>query len=975
MWRNRKFWLVLALVAMLALALAACGGQATEAPATEAPATEEAQPTEAPQATEEAQPTEEPMPAHTGAWVDEVTFITETDSQAAVKRLQEGLIDVYAFTIGNPELYKAAKEDPNVKVVEFFGVYNELTINPYGVEDPEGAVTERDGTKVKPEFDNGLMNPFANPKVREALNWLVDRNYIAQEIMGGLATPKYLPITSAFPDYARYIDTVREIEAKYAYNFEKAKEVISAEMEAMGAEMNDEGIWTYNGEPVTIIILIRVEDERKEIGDYLANQLEELGFKVERRYGTFSDLGAYWIRGNPADGEWHIYTGGWITTAVSRDQGGNFEFFYTPRGLGIALWQAYRNSADFDTAAERLANNDFADMAERDELFRTALRLANEEAVRIWLVDQKSFSVVRSDIHVAYDLAGGISGAVLWPYTLRKGDAPGGSVTWVNADILSDVWNPVGGSDAIYDMQAIRATGDWGAVSDPYTGLAWPQRIERAEVVATTGTPITKTLDWVSLEFADEIQVPDDAWVDWDAANQQWITKTELNQMIADAQAKVDAAKAKAAELAGAVDTAALNADAVKQFLTDLAAAYGLDVDVAAAFEGEDAQAALDEKVKAIQEAEDPAAALADYGVEFLAAQDAYTFALAEREPITTARVKSVVYYPEDLYEKVTWHDGSPFDVADIIMYLIMTFDRGKEASAIFDESYQPDFESFLSVFRGVRIVSEQPLVIEYYSDSFQLDAELNVSTLWPQYGYGEGAWHTIALGVLAEENQELAFTADKADALEIEWMNYVAGPSLEILAKYLDQAMADNYIPYANVLGAYITADEAKARWENLKAWYDAKGHFWVGTGPFYLDSVFPLEKTVVLKRYEAYPDPADKWLGFGEPKLATVTIEGPARVSAGAGEATFDVYVTFHDEPYPADEISGVKFLLFNSQGAVVTTGEASMVEDGHYQIVLDADTLGQLGVGANRLEVAVTSKLVSIPALESIEFLSIP
>ena len=875
MWRNRKLWLVFALVAMLALALAACGQEqapATEAPATEAPMTEEAKPTEAPQPTEEAKPTEEPKPAHTGAWVDEVTFITETDSQAAVTRLQEGLIDVYAFTIGNPDLYKTAKEDPNIKVVEFFGVYNELTINPYGVEAEDGVVTERDGTKVKPEFDNGAMNPFANPKVREAMNWLVDRNYIAQEIMGGLATPKYLPITSAFPDYARYIDTVREVEAKYAYNFEKAKEVITAEMEAMGAEMGEDGIWTYNGEPVTIIILIRVEDERKEIGDYVANQLEELGFKVERRYGTFSDLGAYWIRGNPADGEWHIYTGGWITTAVSRDQGGNFEFFYTPRGLGIALWQAYRNSPDFDTASEKLANNDFADMAERDELFRTALSLANEEAVRIWLVDQKSFSVVRSDIHVAYDLAGGISGAVLWPYTLRVGDEPGGSVTWVNADILSDVWNPVAGSDAIYDMQAIRATGDWGVVSDPYTGLAWPQRIEKAEVFAVKGTPITKTLDWVSLEFVDEIQVPDDAWVDWDAEAQKFITAGEKG------------------------------------------------------------------------------------------------------EPMT-ARVKSVVYYPEDLYDKVTWHDGSPFDVADIVMSLIMTFDRGKEASAIFDESYQPDFESFLSVFKGVRIVSEQPLVIEYYTDSFQLDAELNVSTLWPQYGYGEGAWHTIALGVLAEENQELAFSADKADALEVEWMNFVAGPSLEILAKYLDQAMADNYIPYANTMSAYVTEDEAKARWENLKAWYDAKGHFWVGTGPFYLDGVFPLEKTVVLKRYEAYPDPADKWLGFGEPKLATVSIEGPARVSTSAGEAVFDVYVTFQDAPYPADEISGVKYLLFDSQGTVVASGSADLVEDGHYQITLSGDVLGQLGVGANRLEVAVTSIRVSVPALESIEFLSIP
>ncbi len=882
MWRNRKLWLVFALVALLALAVAACGGGTQEAPATEAPATEapatEAAATEAPQPTEEAQPTAEATPAHTGAWVDEVTFITEADSQAAVKRLQEGLIDVYAFTIGNPDLYKAAKEDPNVKVVEFFGVYNELTINPYGVayegEPAEGEpfVVERDGTKVKPEFDNGQMNPFADPKVREAMNWLVDRDYIAQEIMGGLATPKFLPITSAFPDYARYIDTVREIEAKYAYNFEKAKEVISQEMEAMGAEMGEDGVWTYNGEPVTIVILIRVEDERKEIGDYVANQLEAVGFKVERRYGTFSDLGAYWIRGNPADGEWHIYTGGWITTAVDRDQGDNFEFFYTPRGLGIALWQAYRNSPDFDTAAEKLANNDFADMAERDELFRTALQLSNEEAVRIWLVDQKSFSVTRSDIHVAYDLAGGISGAVLWPYTLRRGDEVGGSVTWVNADVLSDVWNPVGGSDAIYDMQAIRALGDWGVVSDPYTGLAWPQRIERAEVYAVKGTPITKTLDWVDLQFVDEITVPDDAWVDWDAENQTFITA-------------------------------------------------------------------------------------ADKG-----------------EPIT-ARIKSVVYYPEDLYEKVTWHDGSPFDLADIVMGLIMTFDRGKEASAIFDESYQPDFESFLSVFKGVRIVSEQPLVIEYYTDSFQLDAELNVTTLWPQYGYGEGAWHTVALGVLAEENQELAFTADKADALEVEWMNYVAGPSLEILAKYLDQAMADNYIPYANTMSAYVTEDEAKTRWENLKAWYEDKGHFWVGTGPFYLDSVFPLEKTVVLKRYEAYPDPADKWLGFGEPKLATVTIEGPARVSAGAGEATFDVYVTYKDEPYPADEIMGVKYLLFDSKGAVVATGEATMVEDGHYQIVLGGDTLGQLGVGANRLEVAVTSKMVSIPALESMEFLSIP
>ena len=45
------------------------------------------------------------------------------------------------------------------------------------------------------------LNPFSNPKVREAVNWLIDRNYIAQEGMGGLGTPRYVPILSTFPDY------------------------------------------------------------------------------------------------------------------------------------------------------------------------------------------------------------------------------------------------------------------------------------------------------------------------------------------------------------------------------------------------------------------------------------------------------------------------------------------------------------------------------------------------------------------------------------------------------------------------------------------------------------------------------------------------------------------------------------------------------------------------------------------------------
>ena len=84
----------------------------------------------------------------------------------------------------------------------------------------------------------------------------------------------------------------------------------------------------------------------------------------------------------------------------------------------------------------------------------------------------------------------------------------------------------------------------------------------------------------------------------------------------------------------------------------------------------------------------------------------------------------------------------------------------------------------------------------------------------------------------MAEAAGELAYSADKADAKKIEQMSWVGGPSLDILSKHLDEAQSQSLIPYAPTLSQYITADEAKARYDNLKKWYTDHGHFWVGTG-----------------------------------------------------------------------------------------------------------------------------------------------
>jgi Predicted solute binding protein len=91
--------------------------------------------------------------------------------------------------------------------------------------------------------------------------------------------------------------------------------------------------------------------------------------------------------------------------------------------------------------------------------------------------------------------------------------------------------------------------------------------------------------------------------------------------------------------------------------------------------------------------------------------------------PGTTAKVRSVIYFDDNLF-RTKFHDGSTFSLADIVYSFILTFDRADPKSPLYDESYVPVFEEFRAVFKGLRILSEDPLVIEVYSDRIYLDAE-----------------------------------------------------------------------------------------------------------------------------------------------------------------------------------------------------------------------------------------------------------
>ena len=580
----------------------------------------------------------------------------------------------------------------------------ELTFNPVG-----------------PVFGNGTLNPFSVPRIREAVIYLINRTYIVQNFFVGFAYPKFLPLIRYWPEYYRYQYTISSIERDYSYNFSKAESIITSEMLKLNATYQD-GKWYYKGSPVNIIFLIRVEDQRKQIGNYVADQLEKLGFTVTRKYGTSRDLSPIWKSGNPADGKWHIYTGAWISTAdEERDSASYFGFFYTPLANYMGpLWQAYKPDPTFYEVAARLWNGDFRSWGERGQLMRRAMVLAMKDSARVWLVDTINLYLYRKELEVSS------FSQSWWCRTLKWSNGTGGTVKAGIRELFLDPWNPVAGSNWVYDFVVQSCTTTSATFPHYSSGLPVPENIQSAEVIVLKGTPITS--QWVNLSYADSITVPPDAWYAYNVSLGRVVTAGEAG--VRSAQAKV----------------------------------------------------------------------VVNYG---------------------------------DVIGKVRYHDNTTMSLADWVLWWPLYFARADNSSTLYDESWLPYFDVWRQQFRGWKIVSTSPLVIEYYVNYTALDAEEIVASFayWPT-----NPWHMLAIGIRAEEKGLLAFSADKATKLNVEWMSYIGGQSLDVLSRMLNESTVEGYIPFGTFMSQYIKASEAQARYQALKGWYQAHAHFWVADGPYYL-------------------------------------------------------------------------------------------------------------------------------------------
>jgi peptide/nickel transport system substrate-binding protein len=387
-----------------------------------------------------------------GPWPDTLILFLQGSEDTVVPKIESGELHMWMWWL-NTENTDAAEQSDAVELVEAFGLYDEYFVN--ALETTEN------------------FNPFQIREIREALNWLIDREYIVSELFFGRGVPKYVYYQASSPEYARIADYIKSLEGEYAYNYDTAKVQIFNALEEVGAVL-EEGLWYYDGEPIVINLLIRIEDERRDAGDYLANQLESLGFTVERLYKSGGDAYAiYQVYAPTKRGDWHIYTGGWISLVVEFYDDDDPWYMMSP--FNVPMYEEYSVSPLLREVLDTLNNAEYASTEERNELLKGVAGLFLEDSTHVYFIDQLVSFPFSSDLRdFVFDLNGGSQS--MWSTRTVGLEDTGGTVIIGARALFIEGFNPAAGFTWLYDVYSQNIVQEFCVFLHPHTGKYIPLR-------------------------------------------------------------------------------------------------------------------------------------------------------------------------------------------------------------------------------------------------------------------------------------------------------------------------------------------------------------------------------------------------------------------------------------------------------------------------------------------------------------------
>ncbi len=404
----------------------------------------------------------------------------------ALGELKAGKIDYYLSSL-NPEQANEAKNDKNIDLYSAYSEFVSIALNP--------APGKGD-----------ILNPFSIKKVRQALNYLIDKKNIVDTVYKDLAVPVSANMIEKHPSYKNIKEVVDEFN--YKVDKEKALLLIDEGMKSVGAKkVNNK--WYYKNKEIVLNTFIDNEsNDSKGVLEIISSDLEEVGFTVNKNYYKRSDKDFInpTYETDPNDLKWNFNVTGWIYYGASK---------YT--NFGIPGLHEEKNGWKYENLEIKTAEEEMSSCETEEkweELNRKLTNLYLDDSVGIWLVAKKNMYASRNNLkglindeYIGLRFLGNV----------RQSENKNNTLTIGSEYLYEDdaSWNPV----------VIESIGMMDVVNTIHDPAKWTdQNLE------------TKPFRWdYTINSSGDIDIPNDAFTwnvndkKWDNVSEGLKVKTEVN--------------------------------------------------------------------------------------------------------------------------------------------------------------------------------------------------------------------------------------------------------------------------------------------------------------------------------------------------------------------------------------------------------------------------------------------------------------
>jgi len=235
-------------------------------------------------------------------------------------------------------------------------------------EDANIAVKTAPGTQPSWMELNVNMAPFDDVKVRQALNYALDKDLIIQQIFDGRA----VALPGALSPYNNFVNKSLQ---PYPYDLDKAMELFA---EAGWTDSDGDNILDKDGQPLSFSI--DTLEEHRSLAEAVAGLYQSVGIDASVRYWEYSVVKPMLLAG-----ERQAYLDNWGDSAF--DPVGHFE----------AKWHGYVEGASYGRGNFSGYNNErvnelilqgetTVDTEERQQIYDEAQQIVYDEAPAVFLI-------------------------------------------------------------------------------------------------------------------------------------------------------------------------------------------------------------------------------------------------------------------------------------------------------------------------------------------------------------------------------------------------------------------------------------------------------------------------------------------------------------------------------------------------------------------------------------------------------------